>query len=98
MGTDIPAMRMPRMSGIIKPGPQKQGRRNRTRRSPEQLKEWADSAIHAIKTAKDGAKKSDVEKGIGEKLPQLWVALVEKHSGIKLKRQGDKSTARYFLK
>ena len=55
-------------------------------------------AVLAIKMAKHGAKKGDIEKAIGEKLPQVWVEMVEKHSGTKLRREGDKSTARYFVK
>jgi hypothetical protein len=97
MGGDIRVPRMPKTSGIIKSA-SRRGRKKRIRRSPVELKGWATSVIHAIKAAKNGAKKGDVEKAIDEKLPQLWVALVEKHSGTKLKREGDKSTARYFVK
>lgn len=97
MSGEIRLPLMPKTSGITTPAP-KRGGRKRSRRSPEQLKEWAMSAIHAVKGAKEGAKKGDIEKAIGEKLPQLWVALVEKHSGTKLKREGDKATARYFVR
>lgn len=98
MDGTVHSLRVPKTSGVIKSAPSKRRSRKRMRRSPEQLKEWAMSAILAVKTAKNGAKKSDIEKAIGEKLPQLWVAAVEKHSGTKLKREGDKSTARYFIK
>lgn len=94
----VHSLRMPKTSGVVKSTSSKRRIRKRMRRSPEQLKEWAMSAIQVIKSAKTGVKKGDIERAIGEKLPQLWVAAVEKHSATKLKREGDKSTARYFVK
>jgi hypothetical protein len=98
MGGGIRTPRMAKTSGLMKSTSVKRGKKKRIRRSPEQLKDWATAIIQVIKGAKNGAKKGDVEKASGEKLPQLWVGLVEKHSGTKLKREGDKSTAKYFLK
>ena len=87
MGGDTPGRRLPRTNGIVKPT-HRRGRRKRTRRSPEQLKKWAMDAVLAIKMAKHGAKKGDIEKAIGEKLPQVWVEMVEKTQWDKAATRG----------
>lgn len=100
---EAPAKRMgrPKSSGakatesVIK----RKGGGKRTRRSPEQIKDWAKSVTAAVKLGgKEGAKKSDIEKQMGEKLPQAWFGIHSKIADEKLKRTGDKSTARYHVK
>lgn len=77
----------------------RKGGGKRTRRSPEQMKEWANTVSAAVKLGgKGGAKKSDIEKQVGETLPQAWFGIHSKIADEKLKRTGNKSTSRYFIK
>ena len=95
LGGAVAKKRGPKAKGtdsVIKSG------KKRSKRTPEQLQNWAAGILHHIKAAKEPVGKAEVQKATGETLANTWPKDVEKYSGEKLKKIGNGRWAKYTIK